>query len=204
MKKTNISLIAFAVSLAFSAGAMAQTMTKDEYKTQKNGIAADYKSGKAKCGSFAGNAKDICMAEAAGLEHMAKADLENRYKPGQNAQYQVRAAKAEAEYSVAMEKCDDKAGNAKDVCVKEAKSAQTSAKADAKAQLKTADANKVANDKSTKAYSEADKKAVDARGDASEAKNNAAFAVAKEKCDALASDAKDSCLTDAKARFGKS
>lgn len=38
----------------------------------------------------------------------------------------------------------------------------------------------------------------------SDAKRDAEFAVAREKCDSLASDAKDCCITEAKARFGKS
>ena len=43
-----------------------------------------------------------------------------------------------------------------------------------------------------------------ARQDAAADKRDAAYAVAKEKCDAFSSDAKDRCLTDAKARYGKS
>jgi hypothetical protein len=66
--KSNINAIAIAIGLAFSAGVMAQTMSKDEYKSAKDGIAAEYKSAKAACGSFSGNAKDICQAEASGKE----------------------------------------------------------------------------------------------------------------------------------------
>ncbi len=204
MNQFNVSVIAVAIGLAFSAGAMAQSLSKDEYKTHKANIAGEYKSAIAGCGSFAANAKDVCMVEARGRENIAKAELEARYKPAQKADYQVRVAKAEAGYAVAREKCDDKAGNVKDVCLKEAKSAETAAKADAKAQLKTSDANKVANEKSAKAYTKADKKSVDARQDAAADKRDAEYAVAKEKCDTYASDAKDSCIASAKARYGKS
>ena len=204
VKKLTISAIALAIGVAFSAGASAQNLSKDEYKAGKTDIAAGYKTAKTGCNSLAGNAKDICVADAKGKEKVARAELEARYKPGLKAQYNLRVAKADADYSVAREKCDDKDGNVKDVCVKEAKSIRTAAKADAKTQLKTADANKVANQKTVEARIKADKKSLDARQDAASGKRDADYAVAKEKCDAFAGDTKDRCITEAKARFGKS
>lgn len=41
MNKLNINTIALAVTLAFSAGAMAEGMTKDAYKADKERISAD-------------------------------------------------------------------------------------------------------------------------------------------------------------------
>ena len=193
MNKLTFSALAFSVGLAFSAGAMAENLSKEEYKAQKDGIAADFKAGKAACGSYAANAKDICMAEANGKQKVAKAELEARNQPTSKTRYEARTARAEAGYAVAMEKCDDLAGNGKDVCVKEAKAAQTAAKADAKAQMKTSDANAAAGEKSA-----------DARKDAAADKREADYAVAKAKCDAFASDAKDRCMANAKTRFGKS
>ena len=150
MNKLNITAIAAAIALAFSAGAMAaQGMSKDEYKAGKDKIAAEYKSAKAGCGSLSANAKDVCMAEAKGKEKVAKAELEARNKPSNTTRSAVGIAKAEADYAVAKEKCDDKAGNDKTVCVKEAKAAETRAKADAKAPRKTSDASKPAKEKST-------------------------------------------------------
>jgi hypothetical protein len=204
MKQFNISAVAVAIGLTFSAGAMAQSMTKDEYKAGKDGIAAQYKSAKANCNSFAGNVKDICRVEAMGNEKIAKADLGFRYKPSDNTRYEARVAKAQADYAVARERCDDKAGNAKDVCLKEAKAAEIAAKADAKAQMKVSGANKTANEKTTAAHATADEKTVDARKDAAEDKRDADFAVAKEKCDVYSGDAKDLCMNAAKTQYGKS
>jgi len=145
MNKFNITAIAAAIALAFSAGALAaQGMSKDEYKAAQNSIAAEYKSAIAGCGSLLANAKDVCMAEAKGKEKVAKAELEARDKARA-----VRIAKAEADYAVAKEKCDDKAGNDKKDCVKEAKAAETRAKAAAKGQMKTSDASKPAKEKAT-------------------------------------------------------
>ncbi len=204
VNKINIGAIAVAISLAFSTGAIAQSLSKDEYKAGKEGILAAYKSDKANCDSFAGNVKDRCRAEAKANEKYARADLEFRYNPTDKTRYDARVVKAQAEYSMAREQCDDKAGNVKDVCLKEAKAVEISAKADAKAQMKIADANKTANQKSSAAHMKADEKANDARKNAVAIKRDADFAVAKEKCDVYAGDAKALCMNEAKAQFGKS
>lgn len=225
MHKVSITAIAAAISLTFSAGAMAQSMSKDEYKAGEDRIAIEYTSAKAGCDSLSGNANDICMAEAKGKKQVAQADLDAGYKPTKKSQYKARVAKAEANYSIAKEKCDDLAGNLKDVCRKEAKAALISAKADAKAQMKISDANEVADDKisdaqtkgdkeaaeahmkaneeSSEAHMKANEKATDARKDAAADKRDAEYAVAKEKCEALASDAKDRCMSEANSQYAK-
>ena len=204
MNRRRISAISLAIGLAFSAGAMAENMSKEQYKSGKAGIATDYKTDMAACGAYAGNAKDICKAEADGREKVARAELEAGYKPSNDASYKLRVAKAEAVFAVAKEKCDDKSGNVKDVCVQEAKAVSVAAKADAKAQRKTSDANAAAVATSNKASNLAGEKGAAARKDAAADKRDADYAVAKEKCDAFAGDAKSSCMSDAKARYGKS
>jgi len=203
MKKFNLNVIALAISLAFSTGAMAQNMSKDDYKAGKDKISAEYNTNKTSCASLSGNKKDICVADAKGKQKVAKAELEFGYKPTQKNNYNVRVAKAEADYGVAKERCDDLAGNAKDVCVKEAKAAKTTAKADAKVQLKTLDANTKAKEKSVEARSDASAKVVEARKDAATDKLDTQYAVEKEKCDKFSGGAKDSCLTEVNTRFGK-
>lgn len=193
MNKLNINAMALAVGLAFSAGAIAEVVSKDDYQAGKDRISADYKTAKVACASLSGNAHDICSAESKGREKVAMAELESGYKPTAKNRYDVRITKAEATYAVAKEHCDDLAGNAKDVCVKEARANETAAKADAKAQMKTSDANTTANEKTA-----------DARKDSTADKLDADYGVAKEKCDAYAGSAKDNCLDQAKARFGKS
>ena len=192
MNKLNINAIALAVTLAFSAGAMAEGMSKVDYKAGKDKIAAMYKTDKAACSSLSGNASDICKAEAKGKEKVAAAELEASYQPTSKHRYQARVAKADADYDVAKEKCDDLSGNTKDVCVKEAKSAETAAKADAKARMKTSDAQVTANEKSA-----------DARKDATADKLDAEYKVANEKCDTYTGSAKDTCVNEVKTRFGK-
>lgn len=214
MKKLNINVIAIALGLAFSAGSMAEGISKTDYQAGKDKIAAEYKSTKAACDSLSGNKNDICVADAKGKEKVAIAELEASYKPSRETRYEARVAKAEADYAVANERCDDLAGNTKDVCVKEAKAAEVTAKADAKAQMKTGDANATANEKTSAANAAANEKSAnarikasgqsaDARKDATADKREAEYKVAKEKCDALAGGAKDECLGQAKVQFGK-
>ncbi|MDP2759375.1 MAG: hypothetical protein Q8O64_03080 [Sideroxyarcus sp.] len=135
MNKPYITAFLAIISLAFSTGAMAQDMSKSEYKAAGKDIAVEYKSAKATCASFAGNVKDICMAEAKGKAKVAKTELKTRYKPSRESDYQISVAKAQADYAVAREKCDDRAGKFKKVCVKEAKAALVGARSSAREQL---------------------------------------------------------------------
>ena len=139
MNRISITTIAAAITLAFSAGAMAEGLSKADYKAGKDKISAEYKSAKADCGSLSGNAKDICVVEARGKEKVAKAELQASYKPSNKTNHAVTIARAEADYSVAKERCDDKAGNEKKTCVHEAKAAEARAKADAGAPRQTAE-----------------------------------------------------------------
>ncbi len=187
-----VHALALVTGLAFSSVAAALALSKDELKSAREAIAAEFKAARADCQSLSANTKDICMAKAGGREKVAKAELAARDKPSVDASYKLRVARAGSDYLVAKEICDDKAGNAKDVCLKEAKAVDVAAKADAKAKMKTANANNVASEKGA-----------DARNEASAARRDAEHAVAREKCDIFAGDAKSSCLIDAKARFGK-
>ena len=204
MNQFTLSAVAIAIGLALGTGAMAQTMSKENYKVGKGAIAAEYKSAKLACKAVSGNARDICKAEAGGREKVARAELEAKYRPSRDTGYKVRVARADADYAVAREKCDDLAGNVKDVCVKEARAVSIAAQADAKAQRKVSDANQAAAATSAKAMRKANDQGIDARADAAADKRNADYAVAIEKCDDLAGDAKSACVKAAKVRFGKS
>jgi hypothetical protein len=203
MKKFTLQTLAICITLAFSGTAMAQAMSKDDVKSAKVQISANYKAAKSACDSFSGNTKDICVQEAKGAEKVAKAELTANNEPSVKHHYAVRVAKADAAYDIAKEKCDDLAGNPKDVCVKEAKAAHVAAKADAKVQMKTTDANATAKEKTVDAQTKAAAQTATARTDASVNKKDAEYKVAIEKCDALAGVAKDACVTQAKARFNK-
>lgn len=204
MNTFNIKTAVIAVALAFSAGALAEGISKTDYKAGQSRISVVYKAARDACSSFSDNTFDICDAKAKGNERVAKAELEASYKPTTKNLYDVSVARAEADYSVASQICDDRSGNTKDVCMKEAKAARTSAKADAMAQMKTAVANDAADEKTVEARNKAGDEAAAARKEATAVKLDADYTVAKEKCDTYADDAKDVCLDRAKIRFGKS
>jgi ParB-like chromosome segregation protein Spo0J len=203
MNKLNVNAVAFAMGLAFSVGAMAQGMSKQNHKAGQDRISADYTAAKARCASLSGNPNDICEAEAKGKAKVARAELDAAYLPSDKARHEARIAKAEADQAVAKERCDDMAGNAKDVCLKVANAVETAAKADAKAQMKTAEANAVASETSADARAKADNKSAEARKEATDDKLDAQHGVAKQQCDTFAGSAKDACLDQAKARFTK-
>lgn len=131
MNKFTTLAIAALAGLALGSGALAAGMTKAEYKSAKAGIASQFKADKAACKSLTGNARDICQAEAKGKEDVAKAELEQSYKPSAKHQREVAVAKAKAAYGVAKERCDDKAGKDKKACIADARSARKDSMADA-------------------------------------------------------------------------
>ena len=180
MKMKPIHTLLAAVLCSTSIAAYA-AITKDEHKAATKNADMAYKSAKASCGSLAGNAKDVCIAEAKVQKTYAVAKADGEYKNTPKAMYDGRKSVASAEYDLAKAKCGSLAGNAKDVCIKEAKAVDVRAQADAKAGTKISDA----------------------RADASDAKNTANYKVAIEKCDALSGDAKAACVKEAKARCNK-
>ena len=128
--KTKLLLLTIAMSGIFASNA--QALTAAEYKTQKNYIAADYKTNWEKCSVLKGHAKNLCAAEAKGAEKVAKAELEAQYKPSVKNDLGVSVAKADTTYAIAKEKCDALSGNDKNVCMKDAEAAHAKAKQDAK------------------------------------------------------------------------
>lgn len=172
---------------------MGGALSESQYQTGKDDISTRHRSDQAACEKLAGNAKDVCGAEANGRETVARAGLEVAYAPSTEHRYDLSIAEANAAYAIANEKCDAFAGNVQDVCRKEAKSAEVAAKADAELTQKTVDANVIAKDASAAA---ADKAAIE--------KRDAAYAVAKEKCDSLADGAQASCIAEARKVHGQS
>lgn len=203
MKRLSISVLVLALGFAFSAGSMAEDLSRGDYQAGNKRIAAGYRSAKARCAALAGNKRDICMAKTQGTRDVALAELHASYKPSPLAHFQAHMARTRADYAVARERCDERTGNAKVVCVRKAKAAATAARADARAQLKTSEAI-AADEKAGDAHTKATSEAAVANKDAAAEKRDARYGVAKQKCDGYAGVAKDRCIDEARARFGKS
>ena len=162
--------------------AQAARMSKSDFTATKTHISANYSADKAACGSFSGNAKVVCVAQAKAKEDVARAELEYAYTAKPADQAKIVVTRAEADYAVAKAMCNDKAGNSKDVCVQEAKAVQIKVLADARL----------------------DRQIGEARADAADTKRDADYKVATEKCEVFASDVKSACIESAKLQFGKS
>ncbi len=176
IKPINALLAAALCTIGFSANA---GITKAEHTSAVKAAETSYKNAKTTCGSLAGNAKDVCIAEAKVEKTYSIAKTDGDYKDTPKAIFDGRKDVAKAEYDLAKTKCNAKAGNEKDVCIKEAKAIEVRALADAKAGTKISDA----------------------RADAADTKNTANYKVALEKCDALAGDTKSACVKEAKAQY---
>jgi membrane-associated HD superfamily phosphohydrolase len=178
---------------AYAPRAMAPAaLTKDGYLEAKKNADAQYKSDREACSSLAGNAKDICIAEAKGKNDVSRAEAAVAYENTPVTRENARVARARAAHDVAIEKCDDLAGNPKDVCIKEARAALVRAKADAKVDRIAGNARQGATAKAHDAAREADAE-----------KREADYKVAIEKCDAFAGPAKEACVGNAKLQYGK-
>jgi hypothetical protein len=202
MNTLQASLLA-AAALLFTSSANAADLTKVEYKDAGKSIDADFDAAKQRCRALAGNASDVCTAEAKGNKNIAETELEYRYQPTAKHRRSARIARADAVYGVAIQKCDGLAGNDKDVCVKQAKAAKVASVADADTELTTMKALGDLNTSKNDANLKANDAVAGARIDGAKAKRDADYAVAKEKCQAQAGAARETCVNEAKSRFGQ-
>lgn len=122
-------LLVLTLMSGFLAMSSAQAMTKEEYQAAKDKVEADYKSDKAQCDTMKDNVKDVCEKEAKGKENIAKAELEQNYKPSNRNSRKVAEAQADSAYDIAKEKCEDQKGDAESACKKDAKAQHDQAKA---------------------------------------------------------------------------
>ena len=142
------TLAAAVLSFAYMGPAVAaDSMAKDQVKSEKQRIESEAKAAKDKCKDMKGNAKDVCMAEARGQEKVAKAELEAKQRDTPKNRYDVAAAKADMTYNIAKEKCEDMKGKDQKSCERDAKTARDETKKQAKADLdmakdRTADASR--------------------------------------------------------------
>lgn len=106
------------------SNAEAEAQYKGTAKARTNAVIAaadgDYAVAKARCGSMAGNAKDVCIKDAKAAHTRTVAEATARLKSA-NARADAREETRAAEYKAERERCDALAGTAKDNCVRLAK-----------------------------------------------------------------------------------
>jgi hypothetical protein len=203
MQNGNIRAIAITISLVFSAGATALTMSKDQYHSAKRRLASEFDTGREACRSLSGNAIELCRAEAHRQYKVATAVLEVNYQPSRDGSYKARIAIADADYLVARRQCADQAAHVRNVCVRAARAIQIAAKADANALEDTSVMTRAANDRvdaARKALREADER-MEVRNDTVTEKGNRDFQISEAKCEMLVDDARIECFKQAKKRL---
>ena len=77
MKPINALLVAALCTIGFSASA---AITKADHKAATKDAESAYKTAKAACGALAGNAKDVCVAEAKVQKTYAIAKTDGEFK----------------------------------------------------------------------------------------------------------------------------
>jgi len=127
-KIPGIVMAAFAFACS---GAMAEQMTKAEYKAAKKKILAEYTAERQKCGPRYGNALALCVAHAHGARDVANAELEAQYRPSARTDYNAAIARSKSAYTIARDECNEQRGPALKACIKDAVAARKAAEADA-------------------------------------------------------------------------
>jgi len=166
----------------------AQTITKADFKLQKDNISKTHDAEKAKCKTLMGNKRDVCIAEADAKKNIAQAELEAAYKDTGKERIAAAKVRAKADFEVAKERCDDQKGDAKSLCVTQAEATRDRTLADIEARKETYEARKEIGE---------------ARKEAQEKKLDASFEAEMKKCDSLAGDAKDACQVKVRSHFKK-
>jgi uncharacterized protein with LGFP repeats len=93
---------------------------KDMAKVIEARYDARYEIAKEVCDDQAGNAKDVCVAQAKADHEKAKADAKLK-KSTAEARTDAAAAKDKADYAVASQRCDNMSGDAKNACMASAR-----------------------------------------------------------------------------------
>lgn len=93
---------------------------RDQAKVADVRAESAYAVAKERCDDQTGNAKDVCVKEAKGVQAKAKADAKMTTKVGE-ARKDASQEKRDADYKVATERCGAMAGAPKDACVADAK-----------------------------------------------------------------------------------
>jgi hypothetical protein len=181
MRTPHLILLLGAALLWSAHGRAATPNDKLVYQQARDTAAASYKVARAQCDAVAGNAKDVCVAEAKAARVHAEEEARARYEDTLQAYTRARMRIAAANYDRDKVRCAGVAGNDRDVCKEQARAVLVAAQADAKA----------------------DRKTIEARNEARDDKLAAAYRVARERCDALSGAAKDQCVATAKLEFGK-
>ena len=190
--KINHLIVAMLVTAGFSGATHAESISKEAFETAIAQADSVFKIAKQKCETLSGNTRNICLAQAKGVQSVTKATAEANYERTESARLKAAEAKVEAEYQVAKERCEALSGGQRDTCREEAKAIKVKGDEAARLASKTAEATE-----------EFLKTTKEARQKAGQVSRDADYKVAIEKCKQLSGQLKEQCVQDAKTKFGK-
>ncbi|WP_218508616.1 hypothetical protein [Variovorax sp. dw_308] len=116
--KQHLFALAIAASLLALTGV--QAMTKDEYTVAGNVIEANFQAAKTRCGGVDDSGRDVCLKQAQGTRAVARAELEQLYKPSPDNARKVAAERAKAAYELSRNACGALSADARDACAQQA------------------------------------------------------------------------------------
>lgn len=110
-------------------------------------IDADFEAARERCDDLAGQAKDVCLAEARAERRIRKVEVAARGQGTSKAWYDAHIARAAAEFGVAKERCGIRAGDERAACIADARAGEARAKEEARRARREAEAREVANER---------------------------------------------------------
>ena len=116
-------------------------MSLADYLARKKQISAEYRSAQVACGVNPSTPREICLAEAMGIDGVAKADLEVTYRSTPRTRYDASEARADARFWVARERCVDATRPLQAACLRDAKTARLAAQTTATVLMKAGEAD---------------------------------------------------------------
>ena len=110
-------------------------------------IDADFEAARERCDDLAGQAKNVCLAEARAERRIRKVEVAARGQGTSKAWYDAHIARAEAEFGVAKERCGIRAGDERAACIAEARADEARAKEEARRARREAQPGGVATER---------------------------------------------------------
>jgi len=95
-------------------------------------IDAEFEAARERCDDLAGQAKDVCLAEARADRRIRKVEVAARDQGTPKARYDADIARAEAEFVVAKERCGVRAAADRETCVTDARAREARVKEEAR------------------------------------------------------------------------
>ena len=134
--------LAVLVAAAVFGAAQAGTMSRDDYRGARARIDAEYRDARAACDRLVDRGREVCRAEAAGKERVARAELEFNRSGDPDDALRLALARADARYDVARERCAARTGTDRSTCESDAKAQHAKAVADARLDRRISDAKR--------------------------------------------------------------